>query len=176
MPTLTDEQWEYFKQVGLENEDFLKNIPEELDLKITRKLMQDPYAIPLLFDGIRRDTKDKIKVLDDMEENISHLNTSNEIKYLYKMLCFFIKYERKEDMDQWNYLEALALNQVEFRKDVSKIIKSIQKTKENSKVVSKLQNKLKQQDEDLKEFRKTKNYIKFTKRFFDERQEHKEFD
>lgn len=176
MATLTDEQWEYLKQFGEKNKELLENIPEKFDLKMTRKLMQDPNAIPILFEGLRRDSKDKIKTLDELKEKLPILASSDDIKQVFRMMLFFTRFEREESMDQWNHIEALALNQIEIRKDISKLLKIVKKTKGNAKLVTSLQSKLQKQDEDMKEFRQTKPYIKFTKRYFDERQNHNEDD
>jgi len=41
MPTITDEEWDELKELGKD----LPPIPENLDLKMTRKILQNPYAI-----------------------------------------------------------------------------------------------------------------------------------
>ena len=176
MTTLSEEQWEELRQFGKKHAEEFSKIPEEFDRKMTRKLMQDPYAIPLMFEAMRRDIKENIKVLNDMEKMIPRLGVNDDLKNVFKLMCFFVKKEQEEQTSQWDYIEAVALNQIESRKDIARLIKATKKTKGNQKVVTALQNKIKKSDSDLEVFRKSKHYLEFTKRFWDERAGNKEND
>lgn len=165
MVTITEEQWQKLREFGKQ----ISPVPEQLDRKMTRVLMKDPESIPLLFEAIRRDVKENIKTLDEMESKVPYLKGSEDLKYTFKLILFFARKEQEAEIDQWNYIESLAFNQIELRKDIARLIKSTKKTKENNKIVTHLQNKVKQQKIELQEFRKTKPYLEFTKRFWDEK-------
>lgn len=166
MVTLTEKQWEELREFG---KKIPKPIPEKLDRTMTRKLVQDPYAIPLMFEAIRRDIKQNLTALDEMEEMLTRLKADDNTKHVFKLMIFFERKNQEEHVSEYNYIEAVALSQVELRKDVVKLLKSIEKTKKNNKLVTSLQNKMKKQEDELKLFRQTKPYIEFTKKFWDER-------
>ena len=160
----TNEMWEHFNEIGKD----LPPIPEEFDRKMTRILMQMPAEIPWLFEGYRFDLKKRMDGVKEMEELLPRVDVSEDVKSAFKLMFFFLTKETEEKIQQWNHIEALALNQIELRKDVYKILKMVRKTKSNQKTVSMLQKKIKKAEMDSEEIRKSKPYLKFIRRFLDE--------
>jgi len=168
----TDQMWERFNEMGKK----LPPFSEEFERHMTRKLMQMPAEIPWLFEAYRFDLKKKIKFAEEMEEMLPNVAMNDELKHVFGFILFLKKRDLEEKIEQWDHIEAIVLNQIEFRKDICRIIKVLEKSGKNKKSVVELQKKMRDTENELQEFKKTKPYIKFTKRFFDERKGHTEDD
>lgn len=89
-------------------------------------------------------------------------------------MLFFVRKEQEEQISQWDHIEAIAFHQIELRKDIFRLVKALKSGKQKNKLLNEMQKKMKEYDLEITEFRKTKPYVKFTKRALDERGNHKE--
>ena len=153
-----------------------ENIPEDYNRKTIPKMMQDASIMKFVFNEGYYKIKEYDKVLEGIKKNTLGWNIDKDVKGVYQLLCNLTQIQLGIQKLHWDYIEALTMNQIELRKDNNKLTNSIKKTKHNEKTITKLQNKMKQHEEDLKEFRTSEKYLKFTKRFWDERTVHNEDD
>lgn len=129
MPTITDEEWEDLKELGKK----LPPIPENLDLKMTRKILQSPYALEFFFDGYRKDLKEKIGHGDEMKSTISNLACSDDVRSAFSMMIFLHTRSLEMFKDHLDMIEALSFQNTELRKDLNKLIRLTKPTKNKNK-------------------------------------------
>lgn len=170
MNKLSDEQWELFRKVS----DNLPDVPEELELKLVRKIMQDPPSASFLFEGLRHDLKDKIKSLREMEKQLPHLDTNEDTKNVFKLLLFLFVKEQELTLQHLEMFEGIAYDHMELKKDVKKLLKALGNKKETNITIKNMRDKLKTQEEEMKDFKKSKPYLKFATRYFDDLQKSRE--
>ena len=150
----------------------LENIPEDVDRTITRSVYKVSQNIPILFDSERRARKERIVEFSKLLEKTENVSSkSDPALYAMRFVISMINKQTQEDIELINIIEALALNQIETRKDLIRLIKAKNNRKDFDKVIKEFNEREKNDDEFLKTH---KPYIKRFKDFLDHEAEDRE--
>ncbi|MDE1876237.1 MAG: hypothetical protein KGH86_05370 [Thaumarchaeota archaeon] len=155
-------------------EEYGKKLPpfsEEFDRKMTRKIMQMPAEIPWLFEAYRFELRKRVKGMKELQKIIPNVNVNDDTKGALELICNLIAHESEEKINIWDHIEALALNQIEFGKDLKRLIRISEpknkKIKEFNTLVQKISKREKDNSKFAKDYQKKLPYINRFKDYLD---------
>ncbi|MCV0401963.1 MAG: hypothetical protein K5777_08335 [Nitrosopumilus sp.] len=163
--TLTDQDWEEIDRLA---EILEKNpMPENMERKITRLLFGMPEQIPMLFDAERKLRKKRIGNFQNIIENTNADPDKEPALFAMVSNLKLIIKQTEEDISLLDLVEAIALHQIELRKDVKKITKLASSGKNQTKQFQELYSKMKKKEQSEREDTDYKKYMRIMKDEFD---------